>query len=164
GLPTGYDWNSFLDVKADAGFAGQGAYGQSIVNFTATNATADVKLTVTSGGSPVGVNAGHEETSSIFPVTSGITAQTTIATQQTCGLTAAAHADGSAWDSFLLNYNLLSWGKKSSSADNTTAQSGCSPSGGGGSGGGITYCYYYYEYSPVTGEIFAFIPLGCYTE
>ena len=164
GLPTGYEWNSFLNVKADAGFTGQGAYGQSVVNFTATNATADVKLTLSSGGSSIGSNAGHEETSSIFPVTGGITAQTTIAAQETCGLTASAHADGSAWDSFLLNYNLVSWGKKSSSDDKTTPQSACAPTGVDGGGTGVTYCYYYYEYSPVTGQIFYVVNLGCFTE
>ena len=166
GLPSGYDWNTFLTVSADAGFTAEGAYGQSVVNFTATNATADVKLTLSSGGSSIGTNAGHAETSSVFPSTTGITAQTTIASSTTCGLSAASHADGSSWDSFLLNFNILSWGKKSDSNDKTSTQATCQNTNTGGSGGdgGTTYytCYYIVYTDSITGAVLGVTPLGCY--
>jgi hypothetical protein len=165
GLPAGYDWNyTFLTVKADAGFTAEGAYGQSNVNFTAVNASADVKLTLTSGGSTVGENAGHEEYGGWYPTTKGISAQATIKSTTTCGLTAKSHADGSSWDTALINASVVSWGKKSSSDDKTATQSACQTDGGGSGGGGSGYviCYYRIYYDEWTGIILGVTPLGCY--
>jgi hypothetical protein len=167
GLPPGYNWNEIsLTVRADAGFTSEGAYGQSVVNFNATTATADVKLTVTSGGSTIGTNVGHEKFSEIYPKSAGIVAQTTIPSQTKCGLTAAAHADGSALNQALLKLSMLSWGEKASSDDKTKAQDACQPATTG-TGGGSTpppyvTCYYIVYSDHFTGEILWVDSLGCY--
>lgn len=126
-----YQGATYLSVEADAGFAEGYAYGQSVLNYAATNAIATVSL-VTAAGTFQGV----EEESYLFPWGRGMTASTNVYLGNCIG-TIHATATGKVWNQLLTSANgWLVWGTKQSSEADTVNCAYTPPGGGGGGGGG----------------------------
>jgi hypothetical protein len=136
-----YTW---LDVSADVGWMSPNqAYGQAILRYWASNATASVELKVTNAsGSVVGSNTASSQDWHLIPWKGTLYASTTVMVSATCGLIAQASAKGTVWDSAISSsQGLLSWGNKVDSEGKSAPQPACvppptsptSPSGGDGS-------------------------------
>jgi hypothetical protein len=167
-VPAAYQHYTWLSVSVDVGWNGNMAYGQAIVRYGANNATADIDLSVRNAqGTVLGSNHGSAQASYVFPGDHVLYASTNVTVAQSCGSIAQATAAGSAYDSFFAaNQSIVSWGKKSESASNSSAQPVCPaptpppptspPSGGDGSTppptGGAT--------PPPTYEPAPFVPSG----
>jgi hypothetical protein len=140
-VPSEYNVPTSISVAAEAGFteiaSGNEAYGKSIVNFTATHGRANVRLEI--AGYPDAF--GEKQESSLFPTTKGVTAMTKRIIKETCGKSARAEASGIAWNEFVSLVNVLRWGEKRDS-DNDTAMLDACPTQPAG-GGGIDHCDWY---------------------
>lgn len=120
-----YTW---LDVSADVGWMSPNqAYGQAILRYWASNATASVDLKVTNAsGSVVGSNTATSQDWHLIPWRSTLYASTTVMVSATCGLIAQATAKGTVWDSAISSsQGLLSWGNKVDSEGNNAPQPPC---------------------------------------
>jgi hypothetical protein len=126
-VPSAYQQYTWISVSVDVGWNPGMAYGQTIVQFGANNATADIDLIVkNSQGATIGSNHGTAQASYVFPGTHVLYASTNVFVSQTCGLIAQATGVGSAYDSFLsASQSMLSWGKKTESASNSAYQPQC---------------------------------------
>jgi len=120
-----YTW---LDVSADVGWMSPNqAYGQAIVRYWASNATASVELKVTNAnGAVVGSNTATAQDWHLIPWKSTLYASTSVMVSATCGLIAQASAKGTVWDSAISSsQGLLSWGNKGDSEGKSAAQPAC---------------------------------------
>jgi hypothetical protein len=105
------------------------AYGQSIVRYWASNATATVELKVrNSQGTIVGENSASSQDWWLIPWKSTLYASTSVTVSGTCGQIAQAKASGTVWDSAISSaQGLLSWGNKTQTATNSAPQPECAP-------------------------------------
>lgn len=127
GVPPEYQSYTNISVRADAGFIGQTAYGQSLVSYQGNNGSATVDLVARNGqGTTVGTNSGTVTDSHVFPSSYSITANTTILLSASCGITINASASGKVWDSFLgANQSTITWGSKADGDTKGAAQASC---------------------------------------
>src|SRR5207244_2993775 len=93
-VPAEYQQYTWINVTADVGWMdAHTAYGQSIVQYGANNATADVTLTVrNASGVTIGSNSAHGAESWVFPGTHTLRQSTTVYVTPTCGSVAQATA------------------------------------------------------------------------
>ena len=129
-VPPEYQHFTWIDVTADAGFLpGNIGYGQALVHYGGTNATADVDLVArNASGTVVASNSGHEQDWHLFPYEYSLTASTSANLPASCGISLQASAVGRAWDSFFTtNQSLLTWGTKAGSATKPASQPACAP-------------------------------------
>jgi hypothetical protein len=141
--PAGHNWFTKITVEAAAGFhtgpADEGsrvsAWGQSVVNYTGTNATAHVYLDILYNRDVVDRANAPAEDSNAWPWPRGLIASVSRPVGQNCDLVAAVIAVGSVWNQFLLNGSWIMFGKKTGSDNDDEAQPRCNPTGGGGGGG-----------------------------
>ena len=121
---------TWIDVSADVGWMSPNqAYGQAIVRYFGSNATATVELTVRNAqGVQVGQNTATEQEWWLLPWKGTLYASTTVTVGGTCGHIAQAKASGSVWDSAISSaQGLLSWGNKARSASKSAEQPLCVP-------------------------------------
>ncbi|MDB4881623.1 MAG: hypothetical protein JWL95_389 [Gemmatimonadetes bacterium] len=127
--PPEYQHYTSIDVRADVGFIGQVAWGQSVVNYSGTSATANVDLVGrNSAGTVVASNSGSAQDSHIFPSDYGLTASTNMNLPAACGISAQASARGTVWDSFFASsQSFVQWGNKAGSDTKSADQPACPP-------------------------------------
>ena len=129
GVPVEYQAFTTIEVRADVGFMGQTAWGQAVVNYGGTNATALVELVARNAeGSVVASNTGSSQDSHFLPGNYGLTASTSMYVPAACGISAQATARGTVWNAFLTStQSLLQWGHKGRSDSKDAAQPACIP-------------------------------------
>jgi hypothetical protein len=128
--PAAYQHYTWITVRADVGWIdAHTAYGQSIVEYGANNATADVALTVrNASGAIIGSSSGHAAESWVFPANHILRTSTNVYVTPTCGSVAQANAGGAAFDTWLgTTQSMVKWGDKQDSDTKTAAQSSCAP-------------------------------------
>ena len=128
--PAAYQQYTWINVTADAGWLDANtSYGQSIVEYGANNATADVNLIVrNSSGTIIASNTGHAADTWVFPGDHTLRTSTTAYVTPTCGSTAQATAGGAAFDTwFSTSQSILRWGDKSDSDTKSAPQASCPP-------------------------------------
>lgn len=128
--PGEYQHYTWIQVTADVGWLDANtSYGQSIVQYGANNATADVVLTVrNASGVIIGSNTGHAAESWVFPANRTLRVSTNAYVTPTCGSVAQAAATGAAWDAWLgTTQGLVRWGDKGDSDTRSAAQAACAP-------------------------------------
>jgi len=121
---------TWIDVSADVGWmAPNQSYGQAIVRYFASNATAAVELKVRNAqGVQVGENSANSQEWWLLPWRSTLYASTSVTVSGTCGHIAQAKASGTVWDSAISSaQGLLSWGNKAGSASKSAEQPACVP-------------------------------------
>ena len=121
---------TWIDVAVDVGWMSPNqAYGQAIVRYWASNATATIDLKVRNDrGVQVGENSAAEQDWWLIPWRGTLYASTTVMVSGTCGHVAQATANGKVWDSAISSaQGLLSWGNQSRSASNSASQPACVP-------------------------------------
>lgn len=124
------DHATWIDVSADVGWMSPNqSYGQAIVRYWASNATATVELKVRNAqGVQVGENSATEQEWWILPRRRTLYASTTVMVGGTCGHIAQAKAGGTVWDSAISSaQGLLSWGNQSRSDSKSAEQPACEP-------------------------------------
>lgn len=129
-----------ITVRADAGFNGTTAYGQSLVNYWANTARSTATLGIRYNNANVGSTSATESASFTLPAWRSLVANATYAVS-TCGNTANVGASGVAWNEMLsLTLSPVVFGRIESSDIKAAAQAACESQqpieGGGGSGGG----------------------------
>jgi hypothetical protein len=127
--PSEYKQPTTISVRALAGFSGQTAWGQAIVQYGGTNATASVDLVSrNTQGTVVATNSGFAQDAFFLPTISTLTASTSSYVPAACGIYAQATAKGAVWMS-MLNSSLafLTWGNKSDSGADSAVQPACPP-------------------------------------
>jgi hypothetical protein len=128
--PPEYQHYTWINVTADAGWLdSHTAYGQSIVQYGANNATADINLTVrNAAGAVIGANAGHAADSWVFPGDHVLRTSTTVYVTPTCGSVAQGAAAGTAFDSWLsTSQSTVKWGDKQDTDTKSSPQASCPP-------------------------------------
>jgi len=128
--PPEYQHYTWIAVTADVGWLdAHTAYGTSVVQYGANNATADIALSVRSAsGSVIGSNTGHAVDSWVFPGDHTLRVSTTVYVTPTCGSVAQATASGAAFDTWLgTSQSTVKWGDKQDSDTKTAAQASCPP-------------------------------------
>lgn len=125
--PPEYQHYTNIDVRADVGFSGQTAWGQSVVNYGGTTATAQVDLVGRNTvGNIVASNSATTQDSHVFPGDYGLTASTRMYVPASCGISAQATARGSVWDAFInSSQSMLQWGNKGGSDSKDALQPPC---------------------------------------
>ena len=127
--PPEYQQPTTISVRAFAGFSGQTAWGQAVVQYGGTNATASVDLVSRNTlGTVVASNSGFAQDAFFLPTIATLTASTSSYVPAACGIYAQATAKGSVWMS-LLNSSLafLTWGNKSDTGADSAVQPACPP-------------------------------------
>jgi hypothetical protein len=127
--PPEYQQPTTISVRAVAGFNGQTAWGQAIVSYGGTNATAAIDLVSRNTlGTVVATNSGFAQDAFFLPTITTLTASTSSYVPAACGIYAQATAKGAVWMS-LLNSSLsfLTWGNKSDSGADSAVQPACPP-------------------------------------
>ncbi|HEX7930632.1 MAG TPA: hypothetical protein VF470_06970 [Sphingomicrobium sp.] len=128
--PPEYQHYTWINVDVDVGWMdAHTAYAQSIVQYGANNATADINLSVrNASGAVIGANTGHAEEAFVFPSDHVLRASTTVYVTPTCGSVAQGMATGTAFDSFMsASQSILKWGQQSGSGSKTALQATCPP-------------------------------------
>jgi hypothetical protein len=126
--PPEYQHYTWINVTADAGWLdAHTAYGQSVVQYGANNATADVALTVRSAsGAVIGSNSGHAAESFVFPGEHTLRISTTVYVTPTCGSVAQARASGAAFDTWLnTSQGTVKWGSQAQTDTKSAPQGMC---------------------------------------
>jgi hypothetical protein len=128
-VPPEYQQPTTISVRALAGFNGQTAWGQAIVSYGGTNATASVDLVARNTlGNVVATNSGSAQDAFFLPTIATLTASTSSYVPAACGIYAQASAKGSVWMSFLnSSLSFLTWGNKSDSGADSAVQPACPP-------------------------------------
>jgi hypothetical protein len=167
-----------LTVRADAGFNGTTAYGQSLLNYWANTARSTVNLGIRYGNTNVGSTSATESASFTLPAARSLVASATMSVSA-CGNTANVGAAGIVWNETLsLSLSPVVFGRLESTANNAVSQAACEaqqpPDGGGGGSGGAVgggdgggggnpaqwyICYYTLYY--VGGTYVGFVFWGC---
>ena len=128
--PPEYQHYTWINVTAQVGWLDANtSYGQSIVQYGANNATADVTLTVrNASGAVIGSNTGHASESWVFPGDHTLRTSTNAYVSTACGSVAQATASGSAFDTWLnTSQNITKWGDKSDGDTKSAPQASCPP-------------------------------------
>ncbi|HEX7979528.1 MAG TPA: hypothetical protein VF461_13060 [Gemmatimonadaceae bacterium] len=128
--PPEYQSYTWINVIADAGWIDANtSYGQSIVQYGANNATADVKLTIrNASGAIIGSNSGHAAESWVFPGEHTLRVSTNAFVTPTCGSVAQAQASGTAFNTWLNTLqNTVRWGNQAQSDTKSASQASCPP-------------------------------------
>ena len=142
-----YQGNTTLTVTPDAGFTEEEmegwawpnnmkftAYGQSVVNYWATDVEATVAIAIRKNGTQVGGNSGETSDSHLLPANRGITVSTNAQASAGCGHLVQTTAFGQVWNAALINnLSWLQWGRKKDTQTTTANQDNC-PTGTAGSG------------------------------
>jgi hypothetical protein len=121
---------TWIDVSADVGWMSPNqAYGQAIVRYWASNATANIDLKVRNAqGVQVGENTARSQDWWLIPWRSTLYASTAVTVSGTCGHIAQATASGTVWDSAISSaQGLLSWGNQSRTVNKSAEQPACEP-------------------------------------
>ena len=121
---------TWIDVSADVGWMSPNqAYGQAIVRYWASNATANIDLKVRNAqGVQVGENTARSQDWWLIPWRSTLYASTAVTVSGTCGHIAQATASGTVWDSAISSaQGLLSWGNQSRTVNKSAEQPACVP-------------------------------------
>jgi hypothetical protein len=139
-VPESMRFPTYLhSVSADAAYAEGIAFGQSIVEYFATNALA--KVTVRTN---VGDASGESEYSHAFPANRSIMASAEYK-MDACGGTIRTAAYGRVWNQFPYYASFLTWGGKTATKDASfTCPTESTPSRSGGDDredGGVITCY-----------------------
>ena len=123
-VPPAYQVPVKVDVVAGAGAtripSGSYAYGQSVVNYTATSAVAKVTLEI--AGYPDAL--GEAQQSTVLPVANGLTATASRNITETCNKSLRAAATASVWNEYVSS-SLLIWGRETGSASYTWELPAC---------------------------------------
>lgn len=183
GLPP--EWQSppsIVSNESDAGFGTSSVWGQGSMRYFASHARQTVHLTVRLNTSEVAKTSGTSEESAFLPWFRDLWTTARVQLDKTCGHTADASTEHTAWHQPPAPVGgLATWGKQTASSWAPAAQPPCPPEitkdtvtttepaspgggddGGGGAGGIQWYtCYYYIEYDVNTGEITYSAFLGC---
>jgi len=128
--PAEYQQYTWIQVTVDVGWLdAHTAYGTTVVDYGANNATADISLSVRSAsGAVIGSNSGHAVDSYVFPANRTLRVSTTVYVTPTCGSVAQGTGSGAAFDSWMsTSQSILRWGDKSDSDTRTAAQAACPP-------------------------------------
>jgi hypothetical protein len=172
---------SILNYWTDAGFGTSSAWGQGFMHYFASHATQTVRLALRYNTNQVANTSATSEESAFLPWFRDLWTSTTVQVGKSCGHSADASTQHSAWHQPPAPLGgLAKWGHQTVPSGKPAAQPPCppetkkdtvtttepaNPGGGGGEGGagGIQWytCYYYYEYDINTGEILYSAFLGC---
>jgi hypothetical protein len=127
--PSEYKQPTTISVRALAGFSGQTAWGQAIVQYGGTNATASVDLVSRNTlGTVLATNSGFAQDAFFLPTISTLIASTSSYVPAACGIYAQATAKGAVWMSMLnSSLSFLTWGNKSDSGADSAVQPACPP-------------------------------------
>lgn len=152
-VPPEYNVRTELSVEAGGGFTriprGYYAYGQAVVNYTATHGLARATLEIAGYPDAHGVT----QNSGYLPRKSGVSAYASREIPDTCGKSSRTEAVGEAWNEYMSLSSVMLWGKKIGSASHTSYLDACPIRPPGGGGGEITDCdWYQVQYSDDGGE------------